>query len=80
MTRAAKGIVLDVEVLGTPDGNEAWVIVESDTAASWPKVKAHLTEQQQRDLAPFGEMPVAYDTLIPSQRELAWAWIFERSA
>lgn len=80
VTQAAKGIALNVEVLGTPNGNEAWVVVESDTAASWPKVKALLTDQQQADLAPFGDMPVAYDTLIPQRHALAWGWVFERSA
>lgn len=71
---------MNVEVAGTPDGNEAWVIVNSDTAASWPKVKALLTDEQIADLAPFGDMPVAYDTLIPIQHSLAWGWVFERSA
>ncbi len=71
---------MNVEVLGTSDGNEAWVIVNSDTATSWPKVKATLTAEQAADLAPFGDMPVAYDTLIPTGHELAWAWVFERSA
>lgn len=73
---------MNVEVAGTPDGNEAWVIVNSDTATSWPKVKAHLTAEQAADLAPFGDMPVAYYDELDEEREYAfsWGWVFERSA
>ena len=69
---------MNVEVAG--DGREAWVMVESNTIADWPEVKALLTEAQLADLAPFGDVPVAYDTLTPQRHALAWAWVFERSA